>query len=73
MHQRTGQQQQQRQRAEEVGTVLAQQKVGGNGTHDEQPDGVAGTPEAFWLGVIVRVAVIHAFFQRSKKTNASGG
>ena len=33
-------------RAEEVGTVLAQQKVRGDGAQDEQADGVARTPEA---------------------------
>ncbi|GAB3478543.1 hypothetical protein GCM10011496_17030 [Polaromonas eurypsychrophila] len=41
MHQRAGQQQQERQRAEEVGTVLRQQKVRGNGTEHEQTDSVS--------------------------------
>jgi len=43
MHQRTREQQQQQQRqgAKEVGTVFAQQEVSGDGTHNEQADGVA--------------------------------
>ena len=44
-HQRTRQQQQERQRAEEVGAVLAQQEVRGDGAHHEQADGVARAPE----------------------------
>ena len=41
MHQRAGQQQQERQRAEEVGTVLRQQEVRGNSTEHEQTESVS--------------------------------
>ena len=41
MHQRAGQQKQERQGTEEMGAVLAEQKVGGSGTKDDQADGVA--------------------------------
>ena len=45
MHQRASQQQQERQRAKEVGAVLGQQEVPSDGTQNEQPDGVARTPK----------------------------
>jgi hypothetical protein len=41
MHQRAGQQQQKRQRAEEVGAVLCQQEIARDGPDDDQADGVA--------------------------------
>ena len=53
MHQRTRQQQQERQGAEEVGTVFAQKKVRGDGAHDEQADGIARAPKRCGLGVVV--------------------
>jgi hypothetical protein len=45
VHERAGQQQQERQCAKEVGAVLAQQKVRGNGTEYEQAECVPGAPE----------------------------
>jgi hypothetical protein len=45
VHQRAGQQQQERQCAKEVVTVFAQQKVRGDGAEYQEPDGVSRTPE----------------------------
>jgi len=42
MHQRAGQQQQERQGTNSVRQVLCQQKVARNGSEDDQSDGVAG-------------------------------
>ena len=63
VHQRAGQQTQERQGADEVGTVLAQQKVRRNRPEDEQADGISGAPERRcghlgWL-LIVMVFVVH--------------
>jgi hypothetical protein len=59
VHQRAGQQQQERQRTQEVGAVLAEQEVSGNGTEEEQADGVSRTPEAGRAGVGWGMVVIH--------------
>ena len=45
MHQRAGQQQQERQRTEEVGAVLSQQEIARDGPDNNQADRVAGTPK----------------------------
>jgi hypothetical protein len=45
MHQGASSQQQIRQRTQGVRQVLGQQKVAGNGSHDDQAYGVARTPE----------------------------
>ena len=58
VHQRAGQQQQERQRTEEVGTVLAQQEVRGTGAEDDQADGIARTPEGLGFGVMPGRVVI---------------
>ena len=52
VHQRTGQQQQEWQRAEKVGTVLVQKEIAGDSTHDEQADRITGTPERLGVGVV---------------------
>jgi hypothetical protein len=63
VHQWTGQQQQERQGAKEVGAVFAQQKVRGDSAEHEKSDGVSGAPER-WRAVLVgplsmRMVVIH--------------
>ena len=45
VHQWTGQQQQERQSAKEVGAVFAQQKVRSDGAKNEKSDGISGAPE----------------------------
>ena len=62
VHQRAGQQQQEGQRAEEVRTVLAQQEVRGDGTHDEQADRITRTPEGFGFRVARGMVVVHGRF-----------
>ena len=63
MHQRAGQQKQERQGTDKVCTVFAQQKVRRNRSEDKQADGISGAPEercahlAWWL--IVMVFVVH--------------
>ena len=64
VHQRAGQQQQERQRAEEVRTVFAQKEVSGDGAHDEQADGLARAPERRGLRVVVSRVVIHMCLNR---------
>lgn len=51
MHQRAGQQQQIRQRTEEVGAVFGQQKVRGDGAENYQTDAISGAPER-WFGCL---------------------
>jgi hypothetical protein len=46
MHQWAGQQQQERQRAEQVRAVLGEQEVRGNGAQHDQSDRGARAPEA---------------------------
>ena len=45
MHQRAGQQQQERQRTDDMSQVLRQQEIARDRPHDDQADGVARTPE----------------------------
>ncbi|OAK63605.1 hypothetical protein A3K87_16065 [Variovorax paradoxus] len=45
MHQRTRQKKQERQGAEEVGAVFAQEEVRRDGAHDDQADGITRAPE----------------------------
>jgi hypothetical protein len=45
VHQRAGQQQQEGQGPEEVGTVFAEKKVRGDSAEHEQSDGIPGAPE----------------------------
>ena len=45
VHQRAGQQQQEGQGPEEVGSVFAEKKVGGDSAEHEQSDGIPGAPE----------------------------
>jgi hypothetical protein len=61
VHQRTGQQQQIRQRAEDMGTVFSEQEIRGNGAQHEQADGVARTPEAPGFNVMV---MVHLFLRK---------
>ena len=60
MHQRARQQQHERQRTQEVGAVLAQQKVSGDGTEHHQTQAVPGAPKwrrlsLAWLYIVVVV------------------
>ena len=64
MHQRTRQQQEERQCAEKVGTVLGQQEVRSDGTHDEQADGVARPPKRRGPGVVLGEIMIHSWLRR---------
>ena len=59
VHQRAGQQQQERQRTEEVGAVLAQQEVRCDGAQDDQADGIARASEGLGFGVVPGRIVIH--------------
>jgi predicted GNAT family acetyltransferase len=45
MHQWTGQQEQERRCAQEMGAVLTQQKIAGDATEYQQAEGVPGGPE----------------------------
>lgn len=48
MHQRAGEQQQERQSPHNMRQVLSQQKVPCNRPHNNQPDRIAGAPETGW-------------------------
>jgi hypothetical protein len=59
VHHWAGQQQQERQCAKEVGAVLAQQKVRGDGAEHEQADRIPGAPERrrpVLLGLVSRLS-----------------
>lgn len=49
MHQRTGQQQQERQGADNMRQVLGQEEVARDRPDDDQSDRVTGAPKAGWL------------------------
>ena len=72
VHQRAGQQQQERQGAEEVRAVLAQQKVRRDGAEDEKADCISGAPErrrAVPVGLLrVQMVVVHLRPPRVKLT-----
>ena len=58
VHQWTGQQQQERQCAKEVGAVFAQQKVRSNSAKYEKSDGISGAPKrrrAALVGLLSRL------------------
>ena len=58
VHQWAGQQQEERQGAEEVGAMLAQQKVRRNSAEYEETDRISGTPErrrAVLVGLLSRL------------------
>ena len=59
VHTHASQEQQERQRGKEVRTVLAEQKVRGNGAEDDQADRIARAPETFRFGVVPGMVVIH--------------
>jgi hypothetical protein len=69
VHQWTGQQQQERQCAKQVGAVFAQQKVRGDSAEYEETDGISRTPKrrrAVLLGLLsVCMVMIHQSLQRS--------
>jgi len=53
VHERTGEQQQERQIAERVGAVLGQEQIGGNREERERDKARPGAPEAGRPGVVV--------------------
>ncbi len=59
VHQRTRQQQQKRQRTKEVGAMFAQEKVCGDGAHDEEPEGIASPPEVDGLAFMRCGVLMH--------------
>ena len=61
VHQWTRQQQQKWQRTKEVGAMLTQEKVCGDGAHDEEPEGIASPPEAHRFRVMNGGIVMHIF------------
>ena len=61
VHQRTRQKQQKRQRTKKVGAMFAQKKVCGDGTQDEEPEGIASPPKAHGFWVTKGRTVMHKF------------
>jgi hypothetical protein len=60
VHKRARQQQQERRCGEEMGSVLSNEKVGGDSTDDEQADGITGAPEGLRADVVLGMAVVHS-------------
>ena len=59
VHSEAGENQQQRQCTDEMGTVLGQQQLGGDGAEHHQADRMARAPEFFRTGRVMGMNVIH--------------
>ena len=59
VHQRAGEQKQEGQCEEEVGTVFGEQKIQRNSAEKDQPDGIARAPEACGSSVGLGMVVVH--------------